>query len=148
MHTIGDLRKALDLATDNQVRNRIDAIKDLLYPYLRRGPNNQILVADQGLSLLRELQELYDSGLTITQASSIMETKSSSHASTASNASSGFAVNGTKHTQTDVVIDLLKQEVGFLRERVKYLEQRQSVEGLERKTSNWWEKIREDVDGA
>ena len=74
MNTISDLRKALGLATDNQVRNRIEAIKDLLYSHLRRGPNNQILVADSGLTLLRQLQDLHDSGLTMTEASSVMRT--------------------------------------------------------------------------
>ena len=57
MHTISSLRKTLGLATTNQVRNRIDSIRDVLAPHLRRGPNNQLLVADEGVALLRQLQE-------------------------------------------------------------------------------------------
>ena len=72
MYTINDLRKLLGLSTANQVRNRIEAVKDLIAAELRRGPNNQILVTDAGLSVLRRLQELYDSGLTITQASDVL----------------------------------------------------------------------------
>ena len=67
MYTINDLRRKLGLSTINQVRNRIDAIKDLLIDHLRRGPNNQILLTDAGLALLRRLQDLYDSGLTISE---------------------------------------------------------------------------------
>ena len=46
MHTISSLRKTLGLATTNQVRNRIDSIRDVLAPHLRRGPNNQLLISD------------------------------------------------------------------------------------------------------
>jgi hypothetical protein len=148
MNTIGDLRKALGLGTDNQVRNRIEAIKDLLYPYLRRGPNNQILVADPGVSLLRELQDLYDSGLTITQASSILATKRDYKDSIAPVVSDGFVTNASKHDETGRIIQLLQEEIAFLRERVKYLEQQNYSATADKQASAWWERIREEVDGA
>jgi len=117
MHTIPNLRKALGLTTANQVRNRIEAIKDLLAGDLRRGPNNQILVSDAGLDLLRRLQELYDSGLTLTEASEILR------AST-----------------------YIKEEIAFLRERVAYLESRLAERVSEDRAPTWWEGLREDVD--
>jgi hypothetical protein len=87
MNTISDLRKALGLSTTNQVRNRIEAIKDILSEYLRRGPNNQILITDDGVALLRRLQDLYDSGLTITEASDVLH----------SNAAKKPLINDTGH---------------------------------------------------
>lgn len=148
MHTIGDLRKALGLATDNQVRNRIQAIKDLLYPHLRRGPNNQILVSDAGVSLLRELQELYDSGLTIVQASSILTSKSEKYVTSAHEVSSGLTTNMAKQREADEVIGLLREEIAFLRQRVKYLEQQQSDVRARKEHQLWWEKLREETNGA
>ncbi len=148
MHTIGDLRKSLGLATDNQVRNRIEAIKDLLYPHLRRGPNNQILVAESGVALLRELQELCDSGLTITQASDILTSKAYMNNTTAHEVSLGLPRNTTNQDDTEIVIELLRDEIAFLRQQVKYLEAQQADVRPKRENQLWWERLREVVDGA
>ena len=148
MNTISDLRKALDLATDNQVRNRIEAIKDLLYPHLRRGPNNQILIADSGLTLLRQLQELYDSGLTMTEASSVMRTTSVIKNTSATQASSGFTTNNDKPSESEHVVTLLQEEIAFLRARVAYLEEQQMGSRSERMSHMWWERMRGEINGA
>jgi len=72
LYTIPELVKILGLSTENQVRNRIEAIRDLLAADIRRGPNNQILVTDQGLALLRSLQALCETGHTLREASNIL----------------------------------------------------------------------------
>jgi hypothetical protein len=148
MHTIGDLRKSLGLATDNQVRNRIDAIKDLLYPHLRRGPNNQILVAEAGVAMLRELQDLYDSGLTIAQASDIMSSKAENIGSRKLSVSDGLSRNRPNLDDTGKVIELLRDEIAFLRQRVQYLEQHHCEVDAGSQKQAWWERLREDVDGS
>ena len=148
MNTIGDLRKALDLATDNQVRNRIDAIKDLLYPHLRRGPNNQILIADSGLTLLRQLQELYDSGLTMTEASSVMRTNAALKDTKEVVSVSGLTLNEDKPNESERVIALLREEITFLRTRVAYLEEKQMKPRSQQVPQTWWERMRGETSGT
>jgi len=72
LYTVPELVKILGLSTENQVRNRIEAIRDLLAGDIRRGPNNQILITEQGLALLRSLQALCETGHTLKQASNIL----------------------------------------------------------------------------
>jgi hypothetical protein len=150
MHTIASLRKALDLSTLNQVRNRIDAVKDILAEFLRRGPNNQILVTDEGLELLRQLQKLYDSGLTMAEASEVLRAKAYAHARTTLDVSPGFVAHDTKPSQTPSSVDILRDEIAFLRDRIAGLEddlrQRHVASGTEE--SAWWTRLREDVDGS
>jgi len=148
MNTISDLRKALGLATDNQVRNRIEAIKDILYPHLRRGPNNQILIAEGGLTLLRQLQDLHDSGLTMAEASSIMRTSANMSNVEAKRVSSGLSTNKQKQDESKEMIALLREEVAFLRERVAYLETRLAERREEATSPSWWERLRGEIDGA
>ena len=149
MHTIASLRRALGLQTTNQVRNRIDAIKDVLADHLRRGPNNQILLTDDGLETLRQLQELYDSGLTITEASDVLRVKTYKKTIERKPETSGFAPNDTKPSKSAGLVAQLREEIAFLRERVAFLEARTSLEGGDwPEVSEWWQRLREDIDGA
>jgi hypothetical protein len=144
MHTITDLRKTLGLSTTNQVRNRIDAIKDLLTDYLRRGPNNQILLSDGGVALLRWLQDLYDSGLTITEASEVLRTSSFSNDHTEHEASPGFVSNEAKETADHATIARLEREIATLKARLAALEAR--VAAPRPSAAPWWEGLREEVE--
>jgi len=148
MHTITSLRKTLDLSTTNQVRNRIEAIKDVLSPYLRRGPNNQILLTDEAVECLRELQELYDSGLTMAEASEILRAKAYKKGTAGIQGSDGFVPYSAIPNETDVGLATLREQVATLRERVASLEGR--LESLGERgpdEARWWESLREDVDG-
>ncbi|MEW5826153.1 MAG: hypothetical protein AB1778_04920 [Candidatus Bipolaricaulota bacterium] len=155
MHTISSLRKALGLTTTHQVRNRIDAVRDLLEPFLRRGPNNQILVADDGLALLRSLQELLDSGLRLTEASQVLQSKSLFHVTPAVSVSSTSRLNQSMPDETVLrALRALQEDVGQLRSRVAALERaalppasssRVPAEGA---AARWWTRLQEDVDGA
>ena len=147
MHTISDLRKHLGLSTANQVRNRIEAIKDALSLHLRRGPNNQILVSDGGLALLRQLQDLHDSGLTLTEASAIVEANSIKKEFAADRVSSGLPVNRTNVDDRDDLIAALRDEIAFLRQRVAFLEAQRLTGRVASGQSSWWESLREDADG-
>lgn len=153
MHTISSLRKTLGLTTTNQVRNRIEAVRDLLDPYLRRGPNNQILLSDEGLSLLRQFQELVDSGLRLTEASAVLQVKSlpnhSSAISVSPSSSSRQAVQG--ETEARALLEL-RREVEQLRRRIHDLET--DLAALRRGNAApppaakplWWAELREGVD--
>jgi len=148
MHTISDLRKLLGLSTANQVRNRIEAIKDVLAYHLRRGPNNQILVSDGGLELLRQLQELYDSGLTLTEASAIIQSSAHKSEYTMPSVSSGFTQKKTNMEEQNELIAALKEEIAFLRQRVAFLESQQQTKQEVAAPRSWWESLREEADGA
>lgn len=147
MHTISDLRKALGLSTANQVRNRIEAIKDVLTPHLRRGPNNQILISDAGVELLRRFQDLYDSGLTLTEASEVMLSSVLNKEHRSIMFSSGLAQKPVNAEQRDELIAALKEEIVFLRQRVAFLEAEQRKEPAAPPRA-WWESLKEEADGA
>jgi len=149
MHTITSLRKTLGLSTTNQVRNRIEAIRDVLGDHLRRGPNNQILLTDAGLDLLRELQELYDGGLTMTEASSVLRTKAYKKDFMPVTVSQSLAPNDTipRETNPDPSSDAV--ELARLRERIAVLEAELRTREQPRsdRSVTWWEALREDLDG-
>jgi len=149
MHTISSLRKALGLSTANQVRNRLDAVRDLLEPHLRRGPNNQILVADEGLALLRRLQELVDSGLRMSEASDVLRATAVQSSGTRVAVSSSSASSGMQ--RDDSVRDLtaaLRGEIAFLRSRLVQLESRPVSSATGSDAAPWWASLREDLDVA
>ncbi len=147
MHSISSLRQSLGLTSANQVRNRIDAIKDLLIAHTRRGPNNQILLTDAGAELLRRLQELYDSGLTMTEASEILRANIYKKDDTEKRVSQHIARNDTKPNQTDSRIAAVRDEIAFLRQRVADLEQRlRSEPEAGREPPPWWTFLREEID--
>lgn len=144
MYTIADLRKSLGLATTNQVRNRIDAVKDLLTDHLRRGPNNQILLTDGGVAVLRRLQDLYDSGLTISEASDVLRASPLERSTSRPGVSHGLVQNETKVTIDRAAITQLEQELSALRARVAALEARQPL--TEEAPTRWWDSLREEVE--
>ena len=145
MNTISDLRKVLGLSTTNQVRNRIEAIKDILSEYLRRGPNNQILITDDGVALLRRLQELYDNGLTMTEASEVLRSNTNKKPSLSNTIPPGFVSNRMNAGSDGALIAALKEEIAFLRERVAFLEEERHGRGDRTRPPAWWEGLREDL---
>ena len=143
MHTINDLRRLLGLATANQVRNRIKAVSDVIVEYLRRGPNNQILISNEGAQLLRRLQDLYDSGLTITEASDVIRSNADLMDISTKETEGGFTRNRPNPKQRDELIASLSEEIAFLRERVAFLEQQQQqTKGGAPEKHEWWQSLR------
>ena len=115
------------------MRNRIEAIRDLLAADIRRGPNNQILITDQGLTLLRSLQALCETGHTLREASNILryqaEEKEGSIAETSHE-------TGEKPAEQDgagwrALVEHLAAQVRALEQRVAALEAR-------RGERPWW----------
>ncbi|MBC7099400.1 hypothetical protein H5T52_09835 [Candidatus Bipolaricaulota bacterium] len=72
MYSVPELVRILGLSTENQVRNRIEAVRDLLAADIRRGANNQLLITERGLDTLKALQALCESGHTLREASDIL----------------------------------------------------------------------------
>ncbi len=121
MYGLGELVRILGLKTETQVRNRIEAIRDVLEPHLHRGPNNRILVDERGLEVLRALQSLCESGKTLKEAAQIIR--------------SGGEVSPGAREEGDLrrLVEHLEEEVRFLRELI--------LRG-HRPPTPWWERWR------
>jgi DNA-binding transcriptional MerR regulator len=150
MHTISMLRRTLGLSSDNQVRNRIDRIKDLLADQIRRGPNNQIFLTDTGLDLLKQLQELYDTGLTLTEASQVLRATAINTNIRTPASSSSFTSNQMKPSREGTFDASSAQELKRIREHLVALEERisdlQTASHTAGEDPYWWNRLREDVD--
>jgi hypothetical protein len=150
VYTIHDLRDQLGLSTDHQVRNRIEAIRPTLTDHLKRGPNNQLLIAPSGLEALRRLQELHESGLTLREAAGIVQAYGV-HKSTAltpvsyeteqDERSQGVVSSGAGHRPEDGALDALRARVA----RVEAVLERTASQGEHE--PRWWMALWEETDG-
>ncbi|MCX7750403.1 MAG: hypothetical protein N2320_02405 [Candidatus Bipolaricaulota bacterium] len=141
MYTVPELVNLLGLSTENQVRNRIEAIRDLLLPAIRRGPNNQLLLTEDGLALLRDLQTLCESGHTLTEAANVLRYKIERDEKKAIGESPTITHMSTKQDETEsgwrALVEHLAAEVRELSARVAALEA-----ALRREPAPWWERWR------
>lgn len=145
VYTVRELVSILGLATENQVRNRIEAIRDLLLPHLRRGPNNQILLTEEGLRLLRDLHALCETGHTLKEAANILRFKSELNEEMRPKASNETGENREKgqgwgSDGWQALVEHLAQEVRDLSERVRILEARLQTQTGQKA---WWERWRD-----
>jgi len=150
MHTISMLRRSLGLSSDNQVRNRIERIKDLLSEHIRRGPNNQIFLTDPGLDLMKQLQELYDTGLTLAEASQVVRANAHDTNSSHLSVSSAYRSNDPKPDRAiSELASALQDELTQIRKHIAALEKQFPSRGNDEISSNdvqpWWSYLREDV---
>jgi len=150
MHTISMLRRTLGLSSDNQVRNRMERIKDLLSEHIRRGPNNQIFLTDPGLDLLKQFQEVCDTGLTLAEASQVIRATALIKDPSAHPVSLRSVSNDIKPDQsTSVLASTLQEEMVLLRKQLASLQHQRSAPSDDSATTDenpWWTYLREDVD--
>ena len=151
MHTISMLRRTLGLSSDNQVRNRLERIKDLLSEHIRRGPNNQIFLTDPGLDLMRQLQELYDTGLTLAEATNVLRATTHTINTSPLGVSSRSGPNVMKPDQSaSVLASALREEMTLIRKHIAALEKQLPSApddgGSSVNAEPWWSYLREDVD--
>ncbi len=128
-------------------------MRDVLEPHLRRGPNNQILLTDEGLAVLRQLQELYDSGLRMNEASDVLRASSVSLPISRGRASPSFVQHQAMPDGSHAAaVRALEDEVAFLRTRLVALEAQLSRSPFgvadHELPSPWWAALREDLDVA
>ncbi len=145
MYTVRELVSILGLATENQVRNRIEAIRDLLLPHLRRGPNNQLLLTEEGLRLLRDVQALCETGHTLKEAANILRFRLERNLEMAEMVSEKTGKNQEKQEKGGeegwrAFLEHLAAEVRDLAERVRVLEAK--LQGSTRQAA-WWERWRD-----
>ena len=127
--------KILGLSTENQVRNRIEAVRDLLAADIRRGPNNQLLITEQGLALLRSLQALCETGHTLKEASNILryEINRKDESLARPGSETGQKLDKQEETGWEALVEHLAAQVRALERRVAALEARRAGEG-----EPWW----------
>ncbi len=127
--------KILGLSTENQVRNRIEAVRDLLAADIRRGPNNQLLITEQGLALLRSLQALCETGHTLKEASNILryEINRKDERLARPGSETGQKLDKQEETGWEALVEHLAAQVRALERRVAALEARRAGEG-----EPWW----------
>jgi DNA-binding transcriptional MerR regulator len=145
VYTVREIVSLLGLSTENQVRNRIEAIRDLLLPYLRRGPNNQLLLTEEGLHLLHDLQALCETGHTLKEAANILRFKAESDTTISKGQANKTDENRVKVEESEedgwkALLGHLAEEVRDLAERVRILEAR--VLAKEGQMA-WWERWRD-----
>ena len=75
LKTIKKLTDILGLDTVYQTRNRINVIHDILEDHIRRGDNNQLLINQTGVEMLKRLQDMYESGLLLSEAAEIVRSE-------------------------------------------------------------------------
>jgi hypothetical protein len=144
MHTVPELVQLLGLSTENQVRNRIEAVRDLLLGSLRRGPNNQLLVTDDGLALLRDLHGLCETGHTLTEAANILRYRRDKDEEEITGVSPGTRQKEAipdepRDEGWKALVEHLAAEVRGLSERVAALE---AAAHRDKASAAWWERWR------
>jgi len=104
-------------------------------------------LTDAGAELLRRLQELYDSGLTMTEASEILRANIYKKDTIEKPVSQRITRNDMKPDQTNSLISALREELAFLRQRVTNLDQQlRSEPEAGREPPPWWTFLREEID--
>lgn len=125
MYSVRELVRILGLQTETQVRNRIEAIRDLLSPHLHRGPNNRILVDERGLELLRALQDLCERGKTVKEAAQALRG--------CSDREGPAGISTSPPASTELLLRHLEEEIRFLRDLLLKEKGTQTP---------WWERWR------
>ena len=143
MYSIPELVALLGLSTENQVRNRIEVIREPLLGSLRRGPNNQILVTEDGLRLLRDLQGLCETGHTLTEAANILRYRLDRNEHTIVQAAPSTAPSRANPDETEAgwraLVEHLAAEVREIGARLAALE---AATRREKEPGAWWERWR------
>ncbi len=127
MYTIAQIVELLGLSSENQARNRIEAIRDLLTGALRRGRNNQLLVTEGGMELLRALHALCESGHTLKEAGDLLRYKADHNDTMLASHKHHTGSSRTEQGGWEVLIDHLRHQLRSLEARVAALEHRVAV---------------------
>ncbi len=144
MKSVRQLKDILGLDTIHQTRNRIKAVENVIQPYVKRGENNEILVGEEGVTILTKLQDLYESGLLLSEAAEVIRSDYLPDKEDNIDTDSSSSVSYQSKPKSNVeLIDYLMEELQFQRELLLNLANSDSAEGLEdQETSEeddkWW----------
>lgn len=144
MKSVRQLKDILGLNTIHQTRNRIKAVEDVIQPYVKRGENNEILVGEEGVTILTKLQDLYESGLLLSEAAEVIRSDylPDEEDNIDTDSSSSVSIQSKPRSNVEL-IDYLMEELQFQRELLLNLAHSDKKEGIENqketeKNDKWW----------
>jgi len=117
MKSVRQIKDILGLDTIHQARNRIKAVEEVIQPYMKRGENNEILVGEEGISVLSRLQDLYESGLLLSEAAEVIKSDNSSEKGEEDDMDS-YTSTINRNKPDTAMIDYLMEEVSFQRDLI------------------------------
>lgn len=137
--TLAELKATLGLETIPQVRHRIELLREILKPFIRRGENNEIIIEPSGTEILRRLEDLRKTGLTLEQAAKRIKDENNleKRDGRPQEALDETEVNYLKLLlqEKDKQIQILLEEVQWLR---SLLQNRLPPSQEEAKAKRWW----------
>lgn len=141
MKSVRQIKDILGLDTIHQARNRIKAVEEVIQPYMKRGENNEILVGEEGISVLSRLQDLYESGLLLSEAAEVIKSDNSSEKEKEFDKDSYTSTINRDKPDT-AMIDYLMEEISFQRDLILAMAEGET-EGVEgklnpEKEDKWW----------
>lgn len=141
MKSVRQIKDILGLDTIHQARNRIKAVEEVIQPYMKRGENNEILVGEEGVSILSRLQDLYESGLLLSEAAEVIRSDSSSDEEKEISTESYSSTKDQVKPETDL-LKYLEEEISFQRQLILEMSgegsKTQSPEAGGEEEDKWW----------
>ena len=144
MKSVRQLKDILGLNTIHQTRNRIKAVEDVIQPHVKRGENNEILVGDEGVAILTKLQDLYESGLLLSEAAEVVRSDYLPEEDDDISKDSYSSVSFQSKPKPKVdLIEYLMEELEFQRELISKLtgpekEASLNKQSAKREEDKWW----------
>ena len=141
MKSVRKLKDVLGLNTVHQTRNRIKAVQEVLSPYIKRGENNEILIAEEGVSILTKLQDLYESGLLLSEAAEVIKSDNSSKKEEEDDMDS-YTSTINRNKPDTAMIDYLMEEINFQRDLILAMAEGETERGEDKlspeEEDKWW----------
>jgi len=138
MLTIKDLSDSLGLS-EHQARRRVDALSGIIDSHIKRGAKNKIKVDQGGLALLKRLEDLHKSGLTIDESIDKIKTECKK------DASSKVENVNVKQTESAEKEKLLREHIELLEDDIRYL--RNQVEKKDKRLDEKDEQLQKLLTG-
>ncbi len=143
MKSIRQLKDILGLNTIHQTRNRIKAVEKVIQPYVKRGENNEILVSEDGITILTKLQDLYESGLLLGEAADVVRSDYISEEEIEVDSDSYTSIeNSTKQEDKIDLVEYLLEELEFQRKLILNMsekgEETEKLQKKENESDKWW----------
>lgn len=124
MYSLKDLEELLGQSYE-QIRNRVNELSNRFEGISETGKRNKTIVTEKGLTLLRQLKEYEDSGLSLETGLDEIEKDLDTTEEEKDNPIATVAETGHKADSKDKeeTIEILKEEVKFLREQLEHKDQ-------------------------
>jgi uncharacterized small protein (DUF1192 family) len=116
-----DIREAAGLLglSPRQVRRRIEETRPLLAPYLRRGPQNRIILTSDAIQLLRAIEDRRKAGKTLAEA--MQEVAEGMQAEASGDLREDRPLDPPGNAANEVLIKELRERITFLESEVARL---------------------------